>query len=150
MYCNICNTKDSAPVTFAGRSLFDIKKNPAPMKWDPKFGQKIKLFGNEFGIQPDSSLLVWEIFSHCCSKICNFPGNEWIHPLKKTFSIAPLSKQFPFLDRLCIILRLASNLWYSFIWYCQPWSERKIGVASCGSFSNKSLSIFSSAKNLDF
>ena len=61
--------------------------------------------------------------------------------LPKKFSIAPLSIQLPFLDILWIMLCSCKYLWYSECWYCQPWSEWKIGVASFGNFSVKPCSI---------
>ena len=77
------------------------KKTDGFVKWTPKFGQKrIRLFGNEFGIQPGSFLLVWERFSRCSSSECTLSDSGQIRPLSETFrrkTSPPLTvrKSFP-------------------------------------------------------
>ena len=61
-------------------------KKTCRMKWTPKFGQKrIRLFWNEFGIQPGSFLLVWERFSRCSSSECTLSDSGRIRPLSEIF-----------------------------------------------------------------
>lgn len=57
-----------------------------------------------------------------------------------TCSVAPLSRQLPFLDMLCLAPCLLSSPVHLGCWYCQPMSLWTIGEAPAGILANRRLS----------
>ena len=84
------------------------------------------------GTEPDSGHQALALFYLHCSTSDRLLASLWsdlttrtsanIAVLKK-FSITALSKQFPFLDILWVIVFSFSSSWYLLCWYCHPWSE---------------------------